>query len=119
MYTFKKLFGLALLSIFFVSCADRPVENAVKIEFERDTIALDEIFTAYLTVNHISSILPEFFIVIEPDTFLVMYDEPQDCAIFNTVGRSVGEKKYSGFVEYFDQDSIFRKHEYSIEFIVE
>ncbi|NOQ26260.1 MAG: hypothetical protein GQ564_12925 [Bacteroidales bacterium] len=114
----KRNIILFILLMILVSCAEKKEINPVIIKTPNDTIHIDQRYEAELIVPYNDSILPNFSIVIEEDTFLVPYDEERDCGVFRTVGRELGKTIYSGFVVYMDEKSKMQKFDYEIIFYV-
>ena len=114
----KNSFIILLLFLILNSCNENVSDSNVLIKSINDTIKIDEIYEAELYVVYTDSILPNFYVGSNRDTFLLPFDENKKCAVFKAVGRKKGKMSYEGYVKYINQEGIERKQNYQIEYFV-
>ena len=114
----KNSFIILFLFLILNSCNDNVSDLNVLIKSINDTIKIDEIYEAELYVVYTDSILPNFYVGYNRDTFLLPFDEKKKCAVFKAVGRKKGKMSYEGYVKYINQEGIERKQNYQIEYFV-
>ena len=112
----------ALIIIFsfliFTACNEHLKESNVMIKSESDTIEIDNIYKAELYIDHLETILPDFNIIHNNDTFLIPFEEEMNCAIFQAVGRTVGNMSYKGYVDFTNAKGKVGKKDFEILFYV-
>ncbi|MFN2379592.1 MAG: hypothetical protein ABR519_05190, partial [Bacteroidales bacterium] len=113
----KVLFTISVLII--VSCNKNVSDSKIVIKAKSDTIKIDNVFEAELSVEYADSILPDFNILSRGDTFLLPFDELRRCAVFKAVGRKSGDNTYIGYASYRSRDGVLRKDVFEITFFVE
>jgi hypothetical protein len=102
----------------FSSCIKTSVQSEVVIKTDKDTIGINEIYTAKLLVNHTDSVFPVFYIVNKKDTFILPFDENENCGVFKSIGRVEGKKDYKGFVVFINKLEEKMKKDFEISFFV-
>ena len=112
-----KRFITILLILLLFSCAKNS--NEVQIITSKEKVKFNEIFSAKLSVDYDERVLPDFFIIIDKDTFLLPFDKEGEYASFNAIASIKGKNKYCGFVEYFDKSGKKSKSEFKISFTVD
>lgn len=93
--------------------------NEVQIVTSKEKVKFDEIFSAKLFVDYDERVLPDYFIAIDQDTFLLPFDKEGGYALFNAVASIKGINNYHGFVKYIDRNGKSAKSEFRIRFSVE
>ncbi len=120
-YLFKPMknsFIILFLFLILNSCNENVSDSKVLIKSINDTIKIDEIYEAELYVVYTDSILPNFYVGSNKDTFLLPFDEKKKCAVFKAVGRKKGKMSYKGYVMYLNQEGIEKKQNFQIEYFV-
>lgn len=108
----------SFIFLLLISCSSND-DVAVRVNMKEDTISVGEVCYVELTLPFNDSILPSYYIVEECDTFRLEVDMKRQYGIFRAMGRSRGEKKYKGFVEYYDSNEKKATKYFTIEFFVE
>ncbi len=110
---------LYIIVLLILGSCQLNLKPEVEIHTVRDTVYIGETFIANLQVQYNDSILPVFHIIIKEDTFYIPFDMTKQCAVFQAVGSTQGEKIYNGYVEYISKEGNKKKSNYSISFYVE
>lgn len=112
----KNISVVILMILAFIACNHKP---KVSVTLSSDIINIGDTLKAELHVEYEDSILPIFNIINEADTFRIPFDTKRECAIFQSIGRSKGKMKYSGYVEFTNTHGLKENIPYQIEYTVE
>lgn len=112
----KKTSIVILMILALIACNRK---SKVSVKFSRDIINIGDTLKAELYVEYADSILPIFNIINKADTFRIPFDTKRKCAIFQSIGRSKGKMKYSGYVEFINTHGLKENIPYQIEYSVE
>jgi hypothetical protein len=114
----RKLILFICITILFNSCNETRNSLTVSIETEKDTLLEYETFTARLSVPHLKTTIPSFYIIGNEDIFLLPYDNDDDYAIFQGRSNKLGERKFIGYVEFVDLKGNEKKESFVIKFYI-
>ena len=107
----------SLIFIFVISsCSEKKSSSTVLIKPNKDTVEIAETFRAELSVPHLDSILPAFYIISKDKKFLLPFDKGIDCAIFQGESNKEGEQKFMGYVEFVDLQGQKRKESFLLRY---
>ena len=101
-----------------ISCSDKPKHQGVTICTKNDSVYIDSIYEAHLSVQNKKDISPNFYIVKDKDTFLLPIADDSQYAIFSAEGSTKGKKTYKGYVEYVNNNNEKEKDSFNIVFYV-
>ncbi len=82
-----------------LSCYNNNTDS-IQVITEKDTVFNDEIFMAKLKVNHLESILPVAYTIINGDTFYFPYNEKEKCITIQITDNENGKRELNGIIEY-------------------
>ena len=105
-------------SLLFFSCSSGRNKSVVQIINLKDTVETNETFMAKLSVPHLKTTSPSFYIIGKDDKFLLPYDNENDCAIFKGESSKIGERKFMGYVEFVDLNGNEIKESFVLKFII-
>lgn len=114
----RKILIIVISFLIFIACNSNLKESHVLIQSESDTIELDAIYRAELYIDHLGTIMPDFYILHNNDTFLLPFAEDKDHAVFQAVGRKIGGKSYKGYVDFKNTKGDKSKQHFEILFYV-
>ena len=115
----KRVLIIIVAFLTIISCNNKMEESRLFIQSEKDTIELNSIYKAGLYIDHAETKLPDFYILRKNDTFLLPFFDEDNCAVFQAVGREVGNESYKGFVDFIDVNGNEKKQHFEILFYVQ
>ena len=112
------VFIIMIFFLILISCSNNKPHSEIKINKSKDTVAVDEIFIASLHLDNYKNRLPEFFIVNNPDTFRLLFNDTIKSAYFRATCHKAGDKIYKGFAQYLDSLGNSKRENFEITFVV-
>ena len=94
-----------------------PISNEVLINSSRDTVGRDCLYLAKLFVLNNPKFAPDFYVIVEKDTFQLEVNQDENCGIFRYSGDE-GYKEFKGFSEFYDLNNKKIKKDFVISFYV-
>ena len=101
-----------------ISCRSEQKTENVLIERSKDTVKVNETFSAKLSVPNMRSTIPSFYILGKDEKFLLPYDDEKKFALFKGESGITGERIYMGMVEYIDFHGKERIDSFILKFYV-
>jgi|GEM_PF-3722071 len=98
----RKTIVFVFYSLFLFSCSQKKDNTIVQVVTLKDTVEVNETFMAKLSVPHLKTTIPYFYIIGNDENFLLPYDNEKDYAIFKGESSKIGERKFAGYVEFVD-----------------
>jgi hypothetical protein len=114
----KAIVFVVFISLLLFSCSQKKDNTIVQVIALKDTVEVNETFMAKLSVPHLKTTIPSFYIIGNDENFLLPYDNEKDYAIFKGESSKIGERKFAGYVEFVDLKGHQKNESFVITFYI-